>query len=127
MTDWRRVFGFEKYTYVQSFPVTSFLLSGVSFYKDTVKSIHIGDILDMSFESNKYDVSAIIIKKETDVCGYVPKDIKDKVKSYVPSQVRVIDKRLIENNIYSIRVDIIEKEVNDNIHLDQEVLQTGTL
>ena len=119
MTDWKRVFGFEKYTYVQSFPVSSFLLSGVSFYKDTIKHINIGDILDMSFEPNKYDTSAIIIKKITDVCGYVPKDIKDKVKLYVPSKVIVIDKRLVENNIYSLRVDILEKEVSENAYLEQ--------
>jgi len=108
MTDWHRVFGFEKYTYVQSFPMTSFLLSGVSFYKDTIKEINIGDILDMSFEPNVYDSSAIIIKKLTDICGYVPKDLKDKVAPHVPSQVKVIDKHLIENNIYSLRVDIID-------------------
>jgi hypothetical protein len=106
MTDWRRVIGFEKHTYVEKFPVTSFLLSGVSFYKDTIKDININDILDMTFEPNSYDSSAIIIKKLIDICGYVPKDIKDKVKSYVPCQVKVIDKRLIENNIYSLRVDI---------------------
>ena len=115
MTDWRRVFGFEKYTYIQSFPVTSFLLSGVSFYKDTIKDINIGDILDMSFESNKYDASAIIIKKVNDICGYVPKDIKDKVKLYVPCQVTVIDKRLVKNNIYSVRVDIVKNDLNETL------------
>jgi len=109
MTDWKRVYGFERHTYIQSFPVTSFLLSGVSFYKDTVKDINIDDILDMSFEPNIYDNTAIIIKRASDICGYVPKDIKDKVKLYVPSKVKVIDKRLIENNIYSLRVDIVEK------------------
>lgn len=110
MSDLRRVYGFEKYTYVQSFPVTSFLLSGVSFHKDTIKSINLGDILDMSFEPNIYDNSAIIIKRLTDVCGYVPKEIKDKVKQYVPSQVKVIDKRL-KNSIYSLRVDIIQNNI----------------
>ena len=110
MTDWNSVFSFEKHSYIQSFPVTSFLLSGVSFYKDTIKDINIDDILDMTFEPNIYDESAIIIKKSTNICGYVPKDIKDKVKLYVPSKVKVIDKRLIKNNIYSLRVDIIEKE-----------------
>ena len=108
------MFAFEKYTYVQSFPVTSFLLAGVSFYKDTIKDVHIGDILDMSFEPNTYDESAIIIKKEMYICGYVPKDSKDKVKVHVPSQVKVIDKRLVENNIYSLRVDIIDKELSEN-------------
>jgi hypothetical protein len=108
MTDWRRVLGFQNHTYVQPFPVTSFLLSGVSFYKDTINDINIGDILDMNFESNTYDASAIIIKRVTDICGYVPKNIKDKVKKYVPSKVKVIDKRLVKNDIYSLRVDIIE-------------------
>jgi hypothetical protein len=111
MTDWRRVIGFEQYTYVQSFPVTSFLVSGVSHYEDTIKDIHIGDTLDMSFEpDNIYDTSAIIIKNKTDICGYVPKDSKDKVRPYVPSKVKVIDKQYVKNNIYSVRVDIIEEK-----------------
>ena len=109
MTDWRRVIGFEKHTYVQAFPITSFLLVGVSHYKDTVNNINIGDILDMDFEPNNiYDSSAIVIKNITDICGYVPKDSQDKVKSYVPSQVKVIDKQRVKTN-YSLRVDIIEK------------------
>ena len=119
MTDWRRVIGFEKHTYIQEFPITSFLLVGVSHYKDTVNNINIGDILDMDFEPNNiYDSSAIVIKNITDICGYVPKDSQDKVKSYVPSQVKVIDKILVENNIYSLRVDIIEKNFGENIHLN---------
>lgn len=109
MTDWKRVHGFEKYTYIQSFPITSFLLSGVSFYKDTIKDINIGDILDMSFKSNIYDNSAIVVTKNENICGFVPKEIKEKIKVYVPSQVKVIDKRFIENNIYSLRVDIIQR------------------
>ena len=114
MTDWRRVIGFEKHTYVQSFPITSFLLSGVSHYKDTIKDINIGDVLTMSFEpTNTYDSSAIIVKNSNNTCGYVPKDIKDKVKLHVPSQVKVIDKRRVENNIYSVRVDIVKKEMDE--------------
>ena len=70
----------------------------------------------MSFEPNTYDSSAIIIKKVTDICGYVPKDIKDKVKQYVPSKVIVIDKRPVEKNIFSLRVDIVEKEVVKTAH-----------
>jgi hypothetical protein len=107
MADWRNIIGFEQNTYVQSFPVTSFLLSGVSFYKDTIKNLRIGDILEMNFENNKYDATAIVIKKDDNTCGYVPKDIKEKITSFVPSKVKVIDKRLIENNIYSLRVDVV--------------------
>jgi hypothetical protein len=109
MADWRRVIGFEKHTYVQSFPVTSFLLSGVSFYKDTIKDINNDDILDMTSESNTYDSTAIVIKRGSDICGYVPKDSKEKVTPYVPSQVKVIDKHHIKDGIYSLRVDIISK------------------
>jgi hypothetical protein len=110
MTDWKRVYAFEKYSYVQSFPITSFLLSGVSFYKNTIKDIKIGDILSMNFEPNEYDDSAISIKKDADICGFVPKDVKDKIKKYVPSNVKVIDKRFVENNVYSLRVDILMNE-----------------
>jgi len=106
MTDWGRVIGYEKHTYVEQFPVTSFLLSGVSYYQNTIKDISIGDILDMSLESNEYDTSAIVIKKNTDICGYVRKDNKDKVISYVPSQVKVIDKHFFKG-VYSLRVDIV--------------------
>jgi len=109
MTDLRRVICIEKHTYNQSFPITSFLLVGVSNYKDSIENIKEGDILDMDFEPNNiYDSSAIVIKNITDICGYVPKDSQDKVKSYVPSQVKVIDKRL-RKGINSLRVDIIEK------------------
>jgi hypothetical protein len=106
MTDWVRVHAFEKYTYVESFPTTSFLVAGVSFYKDIIKDIIIGDILDMHFEPNEYDPSAIILKKDNATCGYVPKDIKEKVIQYVPTKVKVIDKRLVKDNIYSLRVNI---------------------
>jgi len=109
MTDLRRVIGFEKHTYVQAFPITSFLLAGVKSYQDSIENIKKDDILDMDFEPNNiHDSTAIVIKKITDICGYVPKDSQDKVKSYVPSQVKVIDKRRYKG-IYSLRVDIIEK------------------
>ena len=108
MTDWTRVHAFAKHSYVESFPVTSFLLSGVSFYKDTIKNINVGDILNMMFESNQYDETAIVIKKYSDICGYVPKDIKDIIKNHVPSCVKVIDKRYVENGIYSLRVNLMD-------------------
>jgi hypothetical protein len=75
--------------------------------KDTIKNIEIGDTLYMTSESNKYDSSAIVVKRKEDICGYVPRDLKEKIKLFVPSTVRVFDKRYIENGIYSLRVDII--------------------
>ena len=108
MTDWRRVIAFEKHTYVQSFPITSFLLAGVSYYKDTIKGIQKDEILTMKLEPNQYDSAAIVIKQGENTCGYVPRDMQSKVRPYVPSNVKVIDKRLVENNIYSLRVDIVK-------------------
>jgi hypothetical protein len=109
MTDWTRVIGFEKHTYVEKFPITSFLLAGVSNYQDTIKNINIDDILDMTFEPNNiYDNSAIVIRNLTEVCGYVPKDLQEKVKGYVPSKVQVIYKNR-SKGIYSLRVNIANK------------------
>ena len=108
MTDWNKVHNIHYHSYVQSFPVTSFLLAGVSHYTDTLKNINIGDTLDMSLEpNNQYDNSAIVIKNITDTCGYVPIHAKEKVQKHVPSKVKVIDKR-IKNDIYSLRVDIVQ-------------------
>ena len=90
------------------FPVTSCLLSGVSFYKDIVKNISIGDILEMSFDSkNKYDSNAIVIKKNDNICGYIPREVQAKIKKYVPCKVEAIDKHYISEGIYSLRIDVI--------------------
>ena len=108
MTDWVRVHGFHYNTYVQDFPVTSFLLAGVSNYQDTIKHIEINTILDMQFEpENKWDKDAIIVKYGSDICGYVPKDTREKIVSFVPCNLMVIDKRRVKGGIYSLRVDII--------------------
>jgi hypothetical protein len=58
--------------------------------------------------TNKYDSSAIVIKHNSAVCGYVPRDIKGKIKDFSPCKVKVIDKRLVENDIYSLRLDIVD-------------------
>jgi len=108
MADWKRIIGFEQHTYVQNFPVLSFLLSGVSYYKDIIETIQIDDILKMEFEpENKYDDKAIKITKNNTICGYVPKDIQEKILSCVPSDVKVIDKRNVKDDIYSLRVEVI--------------------
>lgn len=107
MTDWNKVYGYQKNAYVQSFPVTSFELTGLNYYINTIKTINVGDILDMDYEpTNQYDNTAICVKNNTNICGYVAKDIKEKIKQYVPSKVKVIEKRLIKSNTYKIRVDI---------------------
>ena len=110
MADWTRIKGYAQHTYVQKFPVLSFLLSGVSHYKDIIETISIDDVLQMEFEpENMYDDKAIKITKNNTVCGYVPKDVKEKIIEYVPSDVKVIDKRNV-HDIYSLRVEVMRNE-----------------
>ncbi len=110
MADWRRIIGFEQHTYVQKFPILSFLLSGVSYHKDIIETVNVNDILRMDFEpENKYDDKAIKITKMNSICGYVPKDVREKILFYVPSDVKVIDKRKVKDDIYSLRVEIMVK------------------
>jgi len=55
----------------------------------------------MDFEQkNKYDDAAIAITN----------DIKEKIPSYVPSDVKAIDKRNVKDDIYSVRVEVIIHE-----------------
>jgi len=106
MTDWMR-----DYTFLGSYPTTSFLVCGVSFYTNTVNQINIDDILQMEFEpDNTFDAYAIVIKRNNEKCGYVPKHIQHRIAKYVPCQVRVIDKCYIEHDIHSLRVDIELKD-----------------
>ena len=75
MVDWRRIIGFEQHTYVQTSPMLSFLLSGVSYYTDIIETIQVNDILKMEFElENKYDNKAITITKNNTIYGYARKD-----------------------------------------------------
>lgn len=106
MTDWTRVHAYAKHTSIEQYPITSFLLSAVSFHQEVIKDLEVNESLQMDFEVNKYDPTAIVIKRGLEICGYVPKDIKEKVLSFVPSKVKVIEKRLYKG-IYSLRVDIV--------------------
>jgi hypothetical protein len=75
--------------------------------------LKMGDLLSLSFEpDNKYDSNAIVIKYDNNICGYVPKDMQEKVRSYVPCKVRVIDKRVINKERFGIRVDIESNDLN---------------
>ena len=89
------------------FPITSCLLVGVSYYKEMIKDLSVGDILEMSFDKdNTYDTNAIVVKKDDKICGYVPRDVQAKMSKYVPSKVEVIDKHYIQDGIYSLRIDL---------------------
>lgn len=60
--------------HTEKFPDRSFLISGVSFYKDAVRNISHTSILTAVAEpDNRYDPNAIKIMNGTDQIGYVPK------------------------------------------------------
>ena len=93
--------------YVEKFPINSFLLSGPRYFQDIIRTINIYDVLTMIYEPNEYDDSAIVIKKNGITCGHVPQDSKGKIARFVPSQVKVIDKRNVEPYIWNLRVEVI--------------------
>ena len=113
MSDWGRIYAYEKHANVIKYPTTSFLIAGVSFYKDVTDNLKIGDLLDMNFDpENIYDKAAIVIKYNDNTCGHVPKDMKEKISGFVPCNLRVIDKRLGKNDNFGIRVDVEPKDLN---------------
>jgi len=113
MSDWGRIYAYEKYASVVKYPTTSFLIAGVSFYKSITETLKVNDVLTMSFEpENIYDNSAIVIKFGDEICGHVPKDMKDKIAEFVPCNVKIIDKRLGKNDNFGLRVDIEPKDLN---------------
>ena len=67
-----------------SFPEQSFLIAGISFYKNNCSYITYETELTMEFEpDNKYDKSAISIKNNNKKIGYVPNSqIKELCKKY---------------------------------------------
>ena len=93
--------------YVEKFPINSFLLTGPRYFQDVIRTINIHDTLSMTFQSNEYDNSAIVIKKNGIACGHVPQNSKEKIARFVPSQVKVIDKRLADPYVWNLRVEVI--------------------
>lgn len=113
MSDWRHIIGYEKHATVLKFPATSFLIAGISNYTSSTENLKVGDLLSLHFEpENTYDCNAIVIKQDANICGYVPRDMQEKVHSYVPCKVRVIDKRVINKERFGIRVDIESNDLN---------------
>lgn len=111
MSDWARIYAYEKHASVVKYPATSFLIAGVSFYKSITENLKVDDILTMSFDpENVYDDTAIVIKYMGETCGHVPLTMKDKITQFVPCQVKIIDKRFGKNDNFGIRVDVVPGE-----------------
>jgi len=87
------------------FPEKSFLISGISFYKNNCSDITYETELVMKAEpDNKYDPFAISILHNNKIIGYVPnKEIKELCSNKIQEPLKIINIKMI-NGSYGIRV-----------------------
>ena len=87
------------------FPEKSFLISGISFYKENCSNITYDTELLMNHDvDNKYDPFAISIINNDKVIGYVPNtEIKELCKNNITEPLKIINIKIINGN-YGIRV-----------------------
>jgi hypothetical protein len=87
------------------FPEKSFLISGISFYKENCSNITYDTELLMKQEpDNKYDPYAISIMNIDKVIGYVPNtEIKELCKNNITEPLKILNIKIINGN-YGIRV-----------------------
>ncbi len=87
------------------FPDNSFLISGISFYKENCCDVTYDTELVMKHEiNNKYDPFAISIMNNDKVIGYVPNTgIKELCKNNITEPLKIINIK-ITNGSYGIRV-----------------------
>jgi hypothetical protein len=87
------------------FPEKSFLIAGISFYKENCSNITYDTELSMKPETNnKYDPLAISIMNNDKIIGYVPNtEIKTLCKNNITEPLKIINIKIINNN-YGIRV-----------------------
>ena len=87
------------------FPEKSFLISGISFYKENCSNITYDTELLMKQEpDNKYDPYAISIMNIDKVIGYVPNtEIKELCKNNITESLKILNIKIINGN-YGIRV-----------------------
>ncbi len=87
------------------FPEKSFLIAGISFYKENCSNITYDTELIMNPEpNNKYDTHAISIMNNDKIIGYVPNtEIKTLCKNNITEPLKIINIKIINNN-YGIRV-----------------------
>ena len=87
------------------FPEKSFLISGISFYKENCSNITYDTELIMKHEvDNKYDPFAISIMNNDKIIGYVPNtEIKELCKNNITEPLKIMNIKIINGN-YGIRV-----------------------
>jgi hypothetical protein len=87
------------------FPEKSFLISGISFYKENCSNITYDTELRMKHDiDNKYDPFAISIMNNDKIIGYVPNsEIKELCKNNITEPLKIINIKIMNGN-YGIRV-----------------------
>jgi hypothetical protein len=87
------------------FPEKSFLISGISFYKENCSNITYDTELLMKHDvDNNYDSFAISIMNNDKIIGYVPNsEIKELCKNNITEPLKIINIKIINGN-YGIRV-----------------------
>ena len=87
------------------FPEKSFLISGISFYKENCSNITYDTELLMNHDvDNKYDSFAISIMNNDKIIGYVPNsEIKELCKNNITEPLKILNIKTINGN-YVIRV-----------------------
>ena len=87
------------------FPEQSFLICGISFYKENCADISYNTVLTMELEpDNNYDSSAIAIMNSGKKIGYIPNtNIKEICKNNIQEPLKIINIKQINGN-YGIRV-----------------------
>lgn len=89
------------------YPEESFLISGISFYKENC--INLSNKTELTMKSdpdNKYDPSAIVIMNNDKIIGYVPNtntQIKTLCEKNIDEKLKIIHIKQVNDN-YGIRV-----------------------
>ena len=88
-----------------TYPEESFLISGISFYKENCLDITHDSEFIMKIEPlNKYDSTAISILHKDKIIGYVPNtNIKSLCKENIEEPLKIIHIKYVNGN-YGIRV-----------------------
>ena len=82
------------------FPEKSFLISGISFFKENCSNItYDTELLMKHDQDNKYDPYAISIMNNDKIIGYVPNtEIKELCKNNITETLKIINIKIINGN-----------------------------
>jgi hypothetical protein len=113
------------------FPEKSFLIKGISHFKENCLGIQYDSELTMMFEpNNEYDKDAICIMYNDKQIGYVPKDtigmeVKEFCKNNIDEPLKIINIKMVSGNAsYGIRV-IPKCFYKQDVNLENKIFFCG--